>query len=178
MADTVTTNYHLLKPEISGSPSTWGNKLNADLDLVDAQMFANAGAAATAATAAATAQTAANTAQTAANAAQTSATAAAAAGVPIGGIIMWGSGTPPPNFFLCDGTVRANSAAPALAALFGVTFGGVSGSTFGVPNMHSGIPIGFEAGGDFGAIGTINPGQAPGGSDLNYVVLNFIVRYQ
>jgi hypothetical protein len=178
MADTITTKYHLVKPEISGSPSTWGNKLNADLDLVDAQMFANAGAAATAATAAATAQTAANTAQTAANAAQTSATAAAAAGVPIGGILMWGTGTPPANFFLCDGTLRANTAAPALAALFGVTFGGVSGSTFGVPNMKSSVPIGFDAAGVFGAIGAINPAQAPGGDDLNYIVLNFIVRYQ
>jgi hypothetical protein len=175
MADTVTTNYHLVKPEISGSPSTWGNKLNADLDLIDAQEFLNANAASSAATAAATAQTAANTAQTAANAAQAAATAG---GVPIGGIMMWGTATPPANFFLCDGTVRANSAAPALAALFGATFGGTAGSTFGVPNMRGAVPIGFVSGGVFGAIGTINPGQAPGGDDLNYIVLNFIVRYQ
>lgn len=178
MPDTLTPNYHWTKPDPGSSPTTWGVKLNSDLDLIDGQVLTTANSVTAASTAAAAAQTTANTAQTTATAAQTAATAAAAAGVPIGGILMWGTGTAPPNFFLCDGTVRANTAAPALATLFGVTFGGVSGSTFGVPNMKSGVPMGFEAGGDFGAIGTINPGQAPGGTDLNYITLNYIVRYQ
>ena len=38
-ADTITANYHWVKPEISGSPTTWGVKLNADLDLIDNQLF-------------------------------------------------------------------------------------------------------------------------------------------
>ena len=38
-ADTITSNYHWVKPEISGSPTTWGVKLNADLDLIDSQLF-------------------------------------------------------------------------------------------------------------------------------------------
>ena len=41
LADTITVNYAWVKPEIAGSPTTWGNKLNSDLDLIDAQVYAN-----------------------------------------------------------------------------------------------------------------------------------------
>jgi len=44
MADTVTVNYGWVKPEIGASATTWGIKLNNDLDLIDAQVFANQGA--------------------------------------------------------------------------------------------------------------------------------------
>lgn len=39
MADTVTVNYNWVKPQIAGSPTTWGAKLNDDLDLIDAQVW-------------------------------------------------------------------------------------------------------------------------------------------
>jgi len=42
MADTTTTNLGLTKPEIGASADSWGNKINADFDLVDA-LFAAAG---------------------------------------------------------------------------------------------------------------------------------------
>jgi hypothetical protein len=62
MADTLTPNYSWIKPEVGGSPDTWGTKLNGTIDSVDAQVK-------TVSTAAANAQSTANAAQTVAAAA-------------------------------------------------------------------------------------------------------------
>jgi hypothetical protein len=37
-SDTTTVNYGWVKPQVNGSDDTWGDKLNADLDAIDAEV--------------------------------------------------------------------------------------------------------------------------------------------
>jgi microcystin-dependent protein len=128
MADMITAHFHWVKPEISGSPTTWGVKLNADLDLIDQLAFDT---------------------QTTANAAK-----ALADNIVIGEIKMFAGVTPPANWKLCDGTVYLNTDIPLLAPVLNNQFGGVAGTSNAVPDLRSRFPIGYQAGGTL-PIGTM-----------------------
>jgi microcystin-dependent protein len=123
-ADTITPHYHWVKPEISGSPTTWGVKLNADLDLIDAQLF---------------------TTTATANAAS-AAVSALAPNIVIGEIKLYAGGhlTLPANWLFCDGTVYNNTDIPLLAPVLNNAFGGVPGTSNAVPNLNLAFPLGAD----------------------------------
>ena len=41
MADTLTPNYGWVQPAVGGDAQVWGTKINDDLSLIDAQVYAN-----------------------------------------------------------------------------------------------------------------------------------------
>jgi len=66
-------------------------------------------------------------------------------GFPIGGIIQFGGETAPPGWLLCDGSSYSSSLYPSLYSVIGVKYGGVTGTSFNVPDLRQRIPIGKSA---------------------------------
>lgn len=96
--------------------------------------------------------------------------------VPIGGIVMWGTGTAPTNFLLLDGSTTGNRTTHAtLFALWGTTYGAGDGSTtFGLPNFTRRSPMGA------GGTGTATLGNAlgnTGGSETHTLVIGEITPH-
>lgn len=64
-------------------------------------------------------------------------------GVPTGAMGIWGTGTAPTGWLLCDGAAVSRSTYAALFGVIGTTFGAGDGSTtFNVPNMQGVVPRG------------------------------------
>lgn len=114
MAETLTANYAWTKPDPGASANTWGATLNADLDKIDAQVFAN---------------------QTAAQAGQAPVGSGAlwfSATPPTGWLICDGS------------SLATTGTYAALFAIIGTTYNqsGDAAGTFRLPNLKNVFPMG------------------------------------
>jgi microcystin-dependent protein len=65
--------------------------------------------------------------------------------VPVGTILDFAGSAVPSNWLACDGTVYNNTQYPLLATALGNKFGGVSGTSFAVPNLGGLCVIGANA---------------------------------
>ncbi len=66
---------------------------------------------------------------------------------PTGGIMLWGTGTAPTNWVLCDGTTYDSVADTTFADLFaviGTTYGGTGAADFDVPDIRGSFPLGVS----------------------------------
>ena len=61
---------------------------------------------------------------------------------PTGALLMWPTATPPTGWLLCDGSLYTVAAYGALYGVLGVTYGGVAGTNFNVPDFRDRMPIG------------------------------------
>jgi len=67
-------------------------------------------------------------------------------GMPTGSVVSFAGAVAPTDWLLCDGTIYLNTAFPALAALLGTTYGGVFGTSFGVPDARGRVLVGAGTG--------------------------------
>jgi microcystin-dependent protein len=121
MPDTFTPNYNMTKPEVGGSPDTWGTKTNGNWDIIDTKI---------------------KEAVDAALAAQNTADAA----FPVSAIIMSGANAIT-GFLPCNGAPVSRTTYADLFAAIGVTFGpGDNINTFNVPDFRGYFPRGADQG--------------------------------
>lgn len=66
--------------------------------------------------------------------------------VPVGTILMFGSATPPTNYFMCDGSLKNRINFAALFAVISTTFGAGDGTTFALPDQRGFVLRGGTAG--------------------------------
>jgi hypothetical protein len=180
MPDTLTNNYSWVMPQISGSPTTWGRKLNDDLVAIDAQMKANADTALPLTGGTLTGPLVApkisvTTAPVGQNdvvrLADMPASPAAPVLVPIGGVVMWVGTTAPLNWLICNGGTFSTTTYPALAAVLGTTYGPAGK----LPDFTESGPVGPGPDAGLGVTGS-TADFSFGGDGAPFVAINFIIR--
>lgn len=66
--------------------------------------------------------------------------------VPTGGITMYGAGSAPTGWLLCDGTAVSRTTYAALFAVISTTYGVGNGTTtFNLPNLKGRVPVGKDS---------------------------------
>lgn len=73
-------------------------------------------------------------------------------GTPAGIVISTASAAAPAGWLMCNGAVYPNTTYPDLAAAIGNTYGGVSGTSFAVPDLTGRVIVGKSASGTFSAL--------------------------
>ena len=74
---------------------------------------------------------------------------------PAGAIIMYGAASAPTGYLKCDGSNVSRSTYADLFTAIGTTYGIGDGSlTFGIPNLESRFPIGYDGGSSYALAGT------------------------
>lgn len=69
-----------------------------------------------------------------------------AATIPTGGVTMYGAGSAPSGWLLCDGTAVSRTTYAALFAVISTTYGVGNGTTtFNLPNLKGRVPVGLDS---------------------------------
>jgi microcystin-dependent protein len=132
MSDTTTPFLGLTKPAIGGSRDTWGNKGNADNDIID--------------TNAQSVKTELDALQATVQAIQAQ-LAAAGPGEAIGTVKWWPSNRGfPATYEICDGHWLAPAQFPTLFGILGTQWGGDGVNSFGLPDLRGLVPVGMDEG--------------------------------
>jgi microcystin-dependent protein len=90
--------------------------------------------------------------------------------VPVGAIWMFGAGTPPSGWLICDGSSQLIATYPNLFAVIGTVYGGDGTTNFLLPNLMNRFPI--------GASGTRPVNGVPGGSEVKSIAVGNLPPHQ